>query len=129
MVDVRMFIDDFLVATDSSLSLTSNVDFTMLKPRKSSVRDYISKHVEVIINGETQVLEFDKMKIEELTVLAILQFKSDIPPAEIAQLKVTTTVLVDTFPNQRNIFHVELPGKKRKSLLFNQYYRENEIRY
>lgn len=129
IVDVRMFIDDFMVATDSSLDISSNIDFTLLKPRKSDVRDYVSKHIEVMINGQKQKVEFDKMKIEELTVLAIFKFKSEILPSVITRIDVTNTVLVDIFANQRNIFHIELPGKKRKSLLFNQYYRENEVIY
>jgi hypothetical protein len=129
IVDVRMFIDDFMVATDSSLDRSSNIDLTLLKPRKSDVRDYVSSQISIVINGQIQTLVFEKMKIEELTVLAIFRIKSDITPSEINRIDVTDTILVDEFINQRNICHIEIPGKKRKSLLFNQYYRENEIIY
>ncbi|MDH3649888.1 MAG: hypothetical protein OEQ53_09400, partial [Saprospiraceae bacterium] len=75
------------------------------------------------LNGVVQELKFGKMKVEELTVYVVYLVKSDLAPSTITQIDVTNTVLVDEFTNQRNVVHVELPDKKRKSMLFNRYHR------
>ena len=128
-LDIRMYMDDFLVATNPELETTPNIDFTLLVPSKSNVRAYLEEHLEVIFNDQVQPMKFAKMKIEELTVYVEYTIKNNIIVSSLNKIQVKDSVLVDKFSNQRNVVHVELPGKKRKTLLFNSHYRELEISF
>jgi hypothetical protein len=66
----------------------------------------------------------DKVKIEELTIHVTMIMKSSLDPDVIKSIKVLDTIYADVFVNQRNIIHLNLPGKSKKSLLFNRYERE-----
>ena len=121
--DIRLYIDDLIVATEGELPDAINVNWSMIAPGKAIVQSYLKDHLNLSLNGVVQELKFGKMKVEELTVYVVYLVKSDLAPSTITQIDVTNTVLVDEFTNQRNVVHVELPDKKRKSMLFNRYHR------
>jgi hypothetical protein len=126
ILDLRFFADDLLVSLGNSISQTG---LSIMDPSEVMVRSYLKDHLAVFINGKEQKIRFVKMKLEELTIYALLQIKTDIQPQEITSLKVVDTILVDDFVNQRNMFHVEMPGKKRRTLLFNFNQKEQTLNF
>jgi len=100
-----------------------------MDPSEVMVKSYLKDHLAVFFNGQEQKIRFVKMKKEELTIYAILQIKTDIKPDQITSIKVIDTILVDDFINQRNMFHVEIPGQKRRTLLFNFDQKEQTLHY
>ncbi len=128
-LDIRLYIDDLIMATEGELPNAISVDWSTIAPGKAVVRSYLNEHLKISLNGTEHDLKFSKMKVEELTVYVIYNLKSEIIPSLIKTIDITDTVLVDEFVNQRNIVHIELPGKKRKSVLFNRYHRTGSAEY
>lgn len=127
--DIRLYIDDLIMATEGELPNAINVDWSMIAPGKAVVRSYLDEHLKISLNGTEEELKFSKMKVEELTVHVIFTIKSEVIPSFVKTIDITDTVLVDEFVNQRNIVHIELPGKKRKSVLFNRFHRTGSAEY
>jgi len=128
-LDLRMFIDDYLVVTGVLESESSYQPSLSLVPSKRSVRDYLSEHLFISINGEALQLKVDKVKVEELTILVVFKAEHQIPPDDIISISAEDTIFVDEFINQRNIIHFDFPDKSRRSLLFNQYEREATLEW
>jgi len=126
ILDLRFFADDFLVSLEKSISRSG---VSLMDPSEVMVKSYLKDHLAVFFNGQEQKIRFVKMKKEELTIYAILQIKTDIKPDQITSIKVIDTILVDDFINQRNMFHVEIPGQKRRTLLFNFDQKEQTLHY
>ncbi len=126
-VDLRMFLDDFL-DVQGQLPPSGPLGQSMLvAPTKASVKSYVADHLEITLNDRPVALEVDKVKIEELTIFVTFKVKDAVPPSEIVRIKVRDSIFVDKFANQRNIIHIELPDRRRRSLLFNTHQREEEI--
>lgn len=124
LLDLRIFLDDFLVVS-GELPADANPYGKMLStPSKSEIRDYLAKHLIIYFNDQRIELKVEKIKTEDLTIQILLEIKNAIPPEAITQIRVEDTIFVDVFFNQRNIIHISLPGKKKRSMLFNQHQRE-----
>lgn len=124
MLDLRMFMDDFLVVTGALEPDANPFGDLIAAPSKNDVKTYLADHLIMFFNGTQVQLKVDKVKIEELTIYVILDIKTDLLPQAITEIRVEDTIYADEFVNQRNMIHISLPGKKRKSLLFNSYRRE-----
>ncbi|NND34061.1 MAG: hypothetical protein HKN76_15840 [Saprospiraceae bacterium] len=128
-LDLRMFMDDFLVVTGVIDDDASPYGELLVAPTKNSVKKYLAEHFFIFFNGKSLNLKVDKVKIEELTIYVTFDIDTDIFPKELREVKIADTIYADQFINQRNIVHINLPGKKRKSLLFNQYQREEVAKW
>lgn len=124
LLDLRMFLDDFLVVSGALPADVNPYGKILSTPSKSEIRDYLAKHFTVYFNDQLIELKVEKIKTEELTIHITFKIESTIPPDAITQIRVEDTIFVDVFFNQRNIIHISLPGKKKRSLLFNQHQRE-----
>lgn len=128
-LDLRMFIDDYLVVTGVLESESNYQPSLIMVPTKKSVRDYLSQHLFISINGKALQLKVDQVKVEELTIFVVFKAEHQIPPDEITSISVKDTIFVDEFISQRNVIHFDFPDKSRKSLLFNQYEREATLEW
>jgi len=125
-IELRIFIDDLIVGTGGKLP-TESVPWASVAPKKEKVRQHVGDHFSLSLNAMPQVLNFHKMEVEELTVAVTLQFSSELKPSDIVQITSEDSILTKTFVNQRNVLHIDLPGKARRSLLFNAHQQEVEI--
>jgi hypothetical protein len=124
LLDLRMFLDDFLVVTGALPENANPFGQMLASPTKNEVRNYLADHFKIYFNGNPVEQKVDKVKIEELTIHVTMIMKSSLDPDVIKSIKVLDTIYADVFVNQRNIIHLNLPGKSKKSLLFNRYERE-----
>lgn len=127
-IELRIFIDDLIVGTGGKLP-TKSVPWSTVAPKKNKVQDYLTDQFSISLNGVQQDLQFLDMKVEELTVAVKLGFASDLLPAEITHLSSKDSILTSTFVNQRNVLHIDLPDKARRSLLFNAHQQVVQIVY
>ncbi len=123
-VDLRMFMDDFLVVVGALPPDTNPFGNITITPSKSEIKKYLSAHFLIYFDEIPVELKINKIKIEELTIAVNFSFKHESDPEGISSIKIIDSIYVDEFINQRNIIHINLPGKKRKSLLFNQFNKE-----
>ena len=118
-----MFMDDFLVVTGVLEPDANPFGDLLVAPSKRNVKNYLADHLFISFNEVPVELIIDKVKIEELTIFVTYHIDAEILPGDLTKVKVEDTIYADEFVNQRNIIHINLPGKKRKSLLFNQFQR------
>ena len=104
-----------------------SIMFMLASPTKNEVRNYLADHLKIYFNTDLVDQNVDKIKTEELTIHVIITMKTSLDPDTINSVKVEDTIYSDEFVNQRNIVHINLPGKSKKSLLFNQYEREKMV--
>ncbi len=126
-LDLRMFLDDFMVVTQGGVENDYQANSLMKKPSKSTIRTYLADNLKISINGTSIPLKVDKIRLEELTIYVIFEIKDLPSPDKIKDIYATDTIFVDQFVNQRNVIHIELPTRKRRSLLFNAYHRNGSI--
>lgn len=127
LLDLRMFLDDYLVVTGV---IDSEADFTRslaLMPQKAGVRKYLEEHFILYFNDHKVDMKVDKVEVEELTIYVKFKIKEDLGPTSIYSIKIIDSIFTEQFVNQRNVLHVNLPGKSRRSLLFNQFQPEGEL--
>ncbi|NND07175.1 MAG: hypothetical protein HKN87_12420 [Saprospiraceae bacterium] len=128
-IDLRMFVDDYLVVTGVIASESNYQPSMALVPSKREVRKYLDAHLFIALNGQPMDLKVDKVKIEDLTILVVFEGSHPVPPEEITSIDAEDTIFVDEFINQRNVLHVDLPNRTRKSILFNQYERKSVVEW
>ena len=126
-LDLRMYIDDFMVVSGIINDESQYRPSINSVPSKKLVEEYIEKNLDIRINGEPVDLSVAKIKFEELTIYVTFKLKDMIAPGQINTIEVKDSIFVDRFVNQRNVIHVEIPGLKRRSLLFNKYQQEGTL--
>lgn len=126
-LDLRMFLDDFMVVTQGGEESDYQVNSFVKKPSKALIKTYLADHFSFEINGDTLAMKVRKISFEELTIFVVFEVNDLPPPDEIKGIKAVDTIFVDRFANQRNVIHIELPEKKRRSLLFNAYHRDGSL--
>jgi hypothetical protein len=124
LLDLRMFLDDYLVVTGALPENANPFGEILASPTKNEVRNYLADHFKIYFNNDLVDQKVEKVKTEELTIHVIFSIKTSLAPDDIKTVKVEDTIYADEFVNQRNIIHINLPGKSKRSLLFNQYERE-----
>ncbi len=128
-LDLRMFVDDYLVATGVLSEESKYHPSLALRPNKSSVKAYLQDHLSISFNGQLLDLKVDRVKLEELTIFVIFKPIEALPPNAITTITAEDTIFVDHFFNQRNVLHFDFPDRARRSLLFNQYQRDGMIEW
>ena len=126
LLDLRMFLDDFLVVTGALPESANPFGQLLASPTKNEVRNYLADHFKIYFNNDIVGQKLDKVKTEELTIHVTFVIKS-LDPGAIKSIRVEDTIYADEFVNQRNILHINIPGKSKKTLLFNQYEREKIV--
>ncbi len=128
-MDLRLFADDFLVVIGLLPPGTELYGPPPIVPSRAEVRDYLTQHLELYFNGEKIDISVNKSRVDGITLHVTISIDSKLPPSALQSVRVVTTIFVEQFMNQRNVFHIELPGKKRKSLLFGYYERDVEAKW
>ncbi len=129
VLDLRVFVDDYLVVMgviESEYNYDESIAFL---PRKSDVRKYLAKHFQLFFNGENVSVQVDKVRTEEMTVYISLKVAETYQPDLVSRVEVHNTVFVEEFSNQRNVLHVDFPGQRRKTILCNKYYPKGEVQF
>ena len=127
VLDLRMFLDDFMVVTQGGSEADYGPNELFQKPSKSSIKKYVAENLRLEVNGSSIPLKVSKIKFEELTIYVAFQMNQVPVPSEIKEIVAEDTIFVDHFANQRNVIHIELPNQRRRSLLFNAHYREASV--
>ncbi len=128
-IDLRMFIDDYLTVTGVAPEPGSPYVSLRMKPLKKDVRKYLEQHLLIYFNGEPITLKLKSFKLDASTIQVSYILESDLSPPQIDRMKVVDTIYLDDFANQRNIIHVNFPGRPRKSLLFSTNQREEVLEW
>ena len=82
------------------------------KEVESLLADYINKHIKLKVNGKWQAIQFIGYEKEEEAIWSYLEIKN----VELAKsFVVENTLLYDYLPQQINMVHVEVKGKKQSS--------------
>ena len=82
------------------------------KEAESLLADYISKHVKLKVNGKWQVVQFIGYEKEDEAIWCYVEIKNvELPKSFIIE----NTLLYDYLPQQINMVHVEVKGKKQSS--------------
>lgn len=126
-LDIRMFIDDFLVAVGTTDQTDIPFGSITTLPSKREVRSYVSEHFSLKFNNAPVPLKVDKIKMEEITIFVTLKVETGAHPDDLHSIEIVDSIYVDTFINQRNVVHISLPGRKRSSHLFNHYQRQKLV--
>ncbi len=126
-LDLRMYIDDFMVVSGILEHESQYKPSLTSVPSKSMVAAYVEENFKISINNQELDLEVHRIKFEELTIYVTFKIKEIVEPGHIESIEVKDSIFVDRFVNQRNIIHVEIPGLKRRSLLFNKYQQEGVL--
>lgn len=126
-LDLRMYIDDFMVVSGILEHESQYKPSLTSVPSKSMVAAYVEENFKISINNQELDLEVHRIKFEELTIYVTFKIKEIVEPGHIESIEVKDSIFVDRFVNQRNVIHVEIPGLKRRSLLFNKYQQEGVL--
>jgi len=128
-IDLRMFIDDYLEVIGVAPEPGSPYVSLKLKPLKKDVKKYLDQHLFIYFNGELIPLKLSSFKLDDFTIQVTYVLESDLTPNQVEQIKVVDTIYLDEFSSQRNIIHVNFPGRSRKSLVFNTNQREDVLEW
>lgn len=128
-LDLRMYIDDFLVVSGILEHESQYRPSLTSVPSKSVVAAYVEENFKITVNDQELDLEVHRIKFEELTIYVTFKIKDIVEPGRINTIEVKDSIFVDRFVNQRNIIHVEIPGLRRRSLLFNKYQQEGILEF
>ena len=126
-LDLRMFFDDFMVVTRGGVEEDYHPSTLPNKPSRNDIKNYLAANLKIAINGTPIDLKVEKVAFEELTIYVRFKLANIPTPDMITGIDATDTIFVDKFVNQRNVIHIELPERKRRSLLFNAYHRKGSI--
>ena len=86
------------------------------KEVENLLMDYISKHVKIKVNGKLQTISFIGYEKEEEAVWTYVEIKNVEAPKS---LIIENSLLYDYLPQQLNMVHVEVKGKKQSSKVTN----------
>lgn len=127
-LDFRIFLDDFSEAMENELT-QSNTSFshTAMKPSIVMIGRYVRSHFNLVINGESQTIRTKSVDLEGIAIHLVLKTKKAIAPTSVHNMLIENSILVDDFPNQRNIVHLFWPGEKKKTVMFGDFKRKEVI--
>lgn len=123
-IDLRMFLDDYMVIMGSLQEENNPYGQILSTPTKGEIRNYLDEHLKIFFNDQPIALKVNQVKKEDLAIHVILEIKTELAPVDLKVIKVIDTIYIERFNNQRNLIHINLPEKSKKSLLFNKYQRE-----
>lgn len=111
----RLFYDDLEDVLkeryDESLLVDATADQEKLDVY---IKKYISKKLKITVNGEAKVVSFVGKEYEDDFVVCYIEV-SDI--RSLTTLEIENTMLMDLFPEQKNMMHTDILGKKKSLIL------------
>ncbi len=128
-LDLRMYIDDFLVVSGLLENEYQYRPSLASVPSKKMVANYVEENFKIRVNGRDIELEVHRVKFEELTIYVTFRMMDIVQPESIETIEVQDSIFVDRFVNQRNVIHVEIPGIRRRSLLFNKHQQKGVLEF
>jgi len=116
-ISCRTFTDNI----ETALKKIYNKPVDILHPKdKQEVEkllfDYINKHLKIKVNGKLQTLIFIGYEKEEEAIWTYLEIKNAALPNVIT---IENTLLYEYLPQQINMVHTEVKGKKQSSKVTN----------
>jgi hypothetical protein len=116
-ISCKIFTDDF----EKTLRMYYSNKIDLLNPRDKSVadkliRDYIPKHLSISFDGKLQSLQYVGYEKNEEGVECYFQINN---PVIHSKVTVTNNVLFEYKPEQINIVHVTVGGKRQSTQLVN----------
>jgi hypothetical protein len=116
-ISCRTFTDNI----EDALKKIYKKQLNVLHPKEKKeienlLTDYISKHIKIKVNGKLQTTNFIGYEKEEEAIWSYLEIKNvELPKL----LIIENTLLYDYLPQQINMVHVEIKGKKQSSKVTN----------
>jgi hypothetical protein len=116
-VSCKIFTNDF----ETSLEKFSHTKIDLSDPKTKTltdkyIADYVSKHLQLAIDGVSSVLEFVGSEKEEEGTWSYFQIEN---VSSIKKLTVKNDLLYDSFESQINIIHVTVGGNRQSLKLSN----------
>lgn len=116
-ISSRIFYDDLETALkngrDLKIDLINPIDKSAID---SLLATYFGYHFKLSVNGKPVSVRYIGYEIDEDVAWCYLEAQ-DIP--QVKQLRIDNHILLDHFPNQSNILHVTVYGKRQSTKLDN----------
>ena len=111
----RLFYDDLEDVLRERYSEDLRVDATSDQEELDVyIKKYLKRKIKIKVNGEEKILSYLGKEYEDDYVVCYIEV-TDIP--SIQTLELENTVLMDAFPEQKNMIHTDILGKKKSLLL------------
>lgn len=108
----RIFLDDLELALKPQ---HPEVDLLKAgKARKMALEAYFESHFVIEVNGATNAYTFLGAEIEDDVIWCYLEVTN---VKEIPKLKISNTILLDVFDDQKNLLHFKMPDDKKSFIL------------
>lgn len=111
----RLFYDDLEAVLQERYDDAITVD---AQANQKILDTYLSKYLlqkmEITINGNSQELQFLGKEYEDDYVVCYIEITE---VQDIESVRIENTVLMDLFPEQKNMVHTQILGKKKSLLL------------
>ena len=116
-ISCKIFTDDF----EKTLRKAYKTYVDLLKPKDKNamnnlVKDYVTKHLLIKVDGKAVALEFIGYEQEEEGIVSFYQV-NNIPAVK--KLDITNNILFEYKKEQINIIHVSVDGKRKSTKLLN----------
>lgn len=105
----KVFADDLEEALNAAAKASSQTAVDVLNPSdpevlESIIRDYLVEHLQITVNGKAVAPNFLGYEREELALWCYLEVED---VADVQQIKVRSSILVEAFDDQTNIVHIK----------------------
>lgn len=114
-VSCRIFVDDMEAVLKQNYKTPVNLTNTAQQAQNDRlINDYIAKHLSVVADGKQRKLSYVGFEKDAESVFCY----SEVPQVStVKTLKLTTSLLQDLTPEQINILHVTVGGKRKSHKL------------
>lgn len=113
----RLFVDDVEAMLNKKYGkrfyLTSKQE---LPGAEDYLKKYLAEKMEVTINGKVQPMKFLGREMEDDVLICYYTIAA---PADVKSIKVSNSVLMESFSEQQNIIHAKINGNRKSLLLTN----------
>lgn len=111
----RLFYDDLETVLQARYDETLKVDAAQNQEKLDTyLTKYLNQKMKVSVNGTSQQLQFLGKEYEEDYVVCYIEITE---VERIKSVEIKSTLLLDMFPEQKNMVHTEILGKKKSLLL------------
>ncbi|MGV3460026.1 MAG: DUF6702 family protein [Flavobacterium sp.] len=122
----RLFVDDIEATLNKKYGkrfyFTSKQE---LPEAEDYLKKYLAEKMEISINGKVQPVKFIGRELEDDVLICYYTIAA---PAEVKSIKVSNSILMESFGEQQNIIHAKINGN-RKSLLLTNDKREGTLEF
>lgn len=113
-ISQRLFLDDLETAVRAS-SGDEKLDITAkTEPVKKAIEAYLRKNFQLSLNGKTVQYTFLGSEVEGDAMWCYLEA---VEQSELPAIKVTNSLLTETFEDQKNLVHFKILGDKQSFIL------------